>query len=181
MHTIGQVAKRFSLSRSTLLYYDAIGLLTPSGRSAANYRMYSDADILKMEKIILFREAGLPLQSIANVLNQGNSEIYSVLETQLQRINKDISSLRHQQSVIIRMLKSSGAHLHSRIITKKQWVALLKATGLDEDDMRKWHVEFERMSPEAHQDFLESLGINEAEIKSIRGLSSEGGSAPVRE
>ncbi|MFC1747364.1 MerR family DNA-binding transcriptional regulator [Pseudomonadota bacterium] len=38
MHTIGEVSKRFSISRSTLLYYDAIGLLSPSGRSNANYR-----------------------------------------------------------------------------------------------------------------------------------------------
>ncbi len=37
MHTIGQIGKRFGLPRSTLLYYDAIGLLSPSRRSDANY------------------------------------------------------------------------------------------------------------------------------------------------
>lgn len=174
MYTIGQVAKRFSLSRSTLLYYDSIGLLTPSGRSSANYRIYSDADILRMEKIALFREAGLPLESIATVLKLKNNEVSSVLETQLHRINKDISSLRHQQGVIIQILKSESAHMRSRMITKEHWVSLLKATGLDEDDMTRWHNEFERMSPEAHQDFLESLGIDEEEIKLIRDSSSDG-------
>ncbi|WP_241087474.1 MerR family DNA-binding transcriptional regulator [Candidatus Vondammii sp. HM_W22] len=41
MFIIGQVAKEYSLSRSTRLYYDSIGILTPSGRSTSNYRLYS--------------------------------------------------------------------------------------------------------------------------------------------
>ena len=40
MHTAGKLARRYALSRSTLLYYHRIGLLVPSGRSAANYRVY---------------------------------------------------------------------------------------------------------------------------------------------
>jgi DNA-binding transcriptional MerR regulator len=43
MHTIGQAAKHANLSRSTLLYYDRIGLLRPSGRSRAGYRLYNGA------------------------------------------------------------------------------------------------------------------------------------------
>lgn len=172
MHTIGQVAKMFSLSRSALLYYDSISLLTPSSRSSSNYRLYSNADISRMKKIALFREAGLPLESIASVLALDNNEVYSILENQLFRINKEISDLRRQQGVIIKILRNEDALMHSRIITKDHWVSLLKATGLDEDDMTKWHIEFEKMSPEAHQDFLESLGIDKEEIKIIRGFSS---------
>ncbi len=40
MITIGRLARRFGLSRSTLLYYDSIGLLSPSTRSAKDYRLY---------------------------------------------------------------------------------------------------------------------------------------------
>lgn len=171
MYTIGQMAKKFSLSRSTLLYYDSIGLLTPSGRSRANYRLYSDVDVSKMQKIALYRDAGLPLVSIDTVLEMQNSEVFSTLENQLRRINKEINSLRRQQAVIIKILQNEEVLKHSRVITKKRWVSLLRAAGLDEDDMRKWHVEFEKMSPEAHQDFLESLGIEEDEIKLIRNSS----------
>ena len=169
---IGEVAKKFSISRSTLLYYDSIGLLTPSRRNEANYRLYSDNDISKMEKISLLREAGLPLESIACAIELENSEVYSILEKHLFRVNKKIQQLRSQQKVIIRLLKNEDIIKHSRIINKEHWISLLKATGLDENDMKKWHIEFEKMSPEAHQDFLESLGIQEHEIKSIRKLSS---------
>jgi len=64
MLTIGQVAKRCSLSRTALIYYDTIGLLQPSGRSLSNYRLYSHEDLNKLDKIILFRSAGLSLDSI---------------------------------------------------------------------------------------------------------------------
>jgi hypothetical protein len=57
------------------------------------------------------------------------------------------------------------------VMTKKNWVSILGATGMDEADMWRWHVEFEKAAPEAHQDFLESLGIPKREIRQIRGAS----------
>jgi DNA-binding transcriptional MerR regulator len=60
MYTIGQVAKKYSLSRSTLIYYDRVGVLNPSGRSESNYRLYSDHDLEKMDRIKL--HAGWRLQ-----------------------------------------------------------------------------------------------------------------------
>lgn len=175
MYTIGQVAKRFSISRSTLLYYDSIGLLSPSARSSANYRLYSESDLFKMGKISQFRETGLSLESIAHVLDKDDNQICVALENRLFKINEDIQNLRHQQSIIVQALKSKSLTKHTRIMTKERWVSLLRATGLNDSDMEKWHIEFEKMSPEAHQDFLESLGMNEEEIISIRKQASNGG------
>jgi len=172
MYTIGQIAKKFSISRSTLLYYDSIGLLSPSGRSEANYRLYFDNDVLKMEKITHFRETGLSLESIASILEMDNNKVSSILENRLFKINEEIQNMRYQQSVIIKILGNKNKIKNARIMTKNQWISLLKATGLNDSDMERWHIEFEKMSPEAHQDFLESLGIQEQEIKSIRKLSS---------
>lgn len=174
MYTIGKVAKKFSISRSTLLYYDSIGLLSPSARSNANYRLYSENDIFRMEKISQFRETGMSLESIAHILEKDDSKICAALEHRLFKINGDIQKLRHQQNVIIQALKSKSLTRRTRIMTKDRWVLLLRATGLSDADMEKWHIEFEKMSPEAHQDFLESLGIKEKEIISIRKQASKG-------
>ncbi len=57
------------------------------------------------------------------------------------------------------------------MISKDRWVEIMRAAGLKEQDMHNWHVQFEKMEPEAHQEFLESLGIQEAEIKKIREWS----------
>jgi DNA-binding transcriptional MerR regulator len=48
MHTISALARRFSLSRSTLLYYDSIGVLAPTSRSRAGYRLYGDDAVRRL-------------------------------------------------------------------------------------------------------------------------------------
>jgi len=171
MYTIGQLAKRYSLSRSTLIYYDRKGLLKPSARSSANYRAYSDRDAEKLDRIILFRNAGMPLSAIAEVIDNDADAIESALERRLTSINQEIQKLRNQQKVIISIIKNQATIANTRILTKAKWVAMLQAAGLDETGMKYWHIEFEKTSPEAHQDFLESIGITEAEIDTIRAWS----------
>ncbi|WP_020395903.1 MerR family transcriptional regulator [Thiolinea disciformis] len=167
MYTIGQLAKRFGLSRSTLLYYDSIGLLPPASRSTGNYRLYSQQTLERMQQIQTYRAAGLPLDSIRSLLSFSTSASV-VLERHLQDVNQEINRLREQQQVIIKLLNQPESFSESRHVTKAQWVAMLKAAGLDEAGMHKWHCEFEKRSPKAHQDFLESLGIVPDEIERIR-------------
>jgi len=57
------------------------------------------------------------------------------------------------------------------MINKERWVEIMRSAGLDEQDMRNWHIQFEKMEPVAHQEFLESLGIKAAEISLIREWS----------
>jgi len=171
MLTIGQLAKKYCLSRSTLIYYDSIGILVPSGRSGSNYRLYSDSDLEKMDRIVLFRSAGLSLNAISLLLDKKGDELNSPLEHRLFSINTEIQGLRNQQKVILKILENESFLPRSRVITKEIWVSILKAAGLDEAGMKNWHVEFEKTSPEAHQDFLESIGIEKDEILSIREWS----------
>ena len=171
MFTIGQVAKKYSLSRSTLIYYDSIGVLTPGGRSESNYRLYSEDDLNKMDRIQLFRSAGLSLDSIELLLEKENSELDSTLEGRLLTINSEIQKLRNQQKVILNILENETLARDSRLMTKEVWVSILRAAGLDDAGMKNWHIEFERTSPEAHQDFLESLGIEKDEVAAIRDWS----------
>ena len=174
MFTIGQVAKRYALSRSTLIYYDSIGVLSPSGRSESNYRLYSDIDLKKMDRIMLFRSAGLSLDSISLLLVKEGGDLNSVFEQRLSSINNEIQGLRNQQKVILKLLENEASTQNSRVLTKEIWVSILKAAGLDEAGMKNWHIEFEKTSPEAHQDFLESIGIEDDEIELIRDWSKSG-------
>ncbi len=168
MHTIGQLAKAFKLSRSSLLYYDKIGLLSPSGRSQANYRLYTQQDFERLAQICLYREAGLKLDSIAEILNTNQNRASDLLEKRLAALNLEMSRLRQQQQLIIQLLGEDSLLRSSRVMNKSQWVDILKASGMDEQAMRQWHIEFELSLPEAHKDFLESLGIEAKEISKIR-------------
>ncbi len=171
MFTIGQVAKKFGLSRSTLIYYDKAGVLTPSGRSEANYRLYTANDMEKMERIMLFRSAGLSLETIRELLDRQGGNFDTSLEQRLSAINNEIQGLRNQQQVILKILENKDLAPNTRVLTKETWVSILRASGLDEDGMKNWHIEFEKTSPEAHQDFLESIGIESQEIVLIRQWS----------
>jgi len=120
---------------------------------------------------MLFRSAGLSLDSIPSLLDKKGDDLNSSLEHRLSSINSEIQGLRNQQKVILNILENESAVKGSRVITKETWVSMLKAAGLDEEGMKNWHIEFEKTSPEAHQDFLESIGIEKDEIKSIRDWS----------
>ena len=54
------------------------------------------------------------------------------------------------------------------MVTKEKWVAIMKAAGFSEDDMRRWHAEFEKGAPDEHQEFLEFLHIPPDELSRIR-------------
>jgi hypothetical protein len=59
---------------------------------------------------------------------------------------------------------------------KESWIKLLDTAGLDQAARDTWHTEFERLAPDAHRDFLESLGIPAKEIALIRKYSRKANS-----
>lgn len=57
--SVGKVSKMFGISRTALLYYDKIRLLSPASRSASGYRLYSQADITRLKQIFILKNAGV--------------------------------------------------------------------------------------------------------------------------
>lgn len=169
--SISRLGKRFGLSRSTLLYYDRIGLLSPTERSPAGYRAYGERDARRLEAIVRYREIGLRLDQIRELLGGATGRTTELLEARLDQLNAEIERLREQQRTIVRLLANSKRLRAARAIDKDGWVAILRAAGLDDAGMHRWHIEFERMAPKAHQDFLESLGLPAREVTRIRKRS----------
>lgn len=173
MRTVSQLATLCGLSRTTLLYYERVGLLLPTVRSGKGYRLYDTSAEERLQRICRYRAAGIPLEAIRQMLDGPRTRVSRALEDRLRTINGEISALRSQQQTIIRLLRQADAQRASRVMTKERWVQLLRASGLSETDMVRWHRVFESESPEAHQDFLESLGISPAEIEQIRNFSRQ--------
>ena len=171
MYTISQIAKKFNLSRTTLLYYESINLFEPSEVSDNNYRLYSEKDCVLLNKICMFRDMGIPLKKIKIIIENDSDKTSKILEEQLSTLNKQIIQLRNQQNTILKLLQNETLRKSVFPITKKDWINILSSTGLSDEDMENWHREFEHNSPEGHQNFLESLGINPSEIQNIRKRS----------
>ncbi len=67
-YTVGEVARLAHISVRTLHHYDGIGLLAPSGRSPAGYRLYSEADLHRLRRVLFYRELDFGLDEIAEIL-----------------------------------------------------------------------------------------------------------------
>jgi len=147
--SISKLAQAFGLSRSTLLYYDRLGLLPPSGRTGSGYRCYSDKDHRRLERICHFRQAGLTLNETA----------------------ASILSLRNQQRLLAAMLSRIASGKPLPVVNVKLWIEMLEAAGMDQNARKRWHMEFERRAPAEHDEFLVALGIPPEEVARIRRRS----------
>jgi DNA-binding transcriptional MerR regulator len=168
MYSISKLCKEYNLSRSTLLYYDSIGLLKASERTKSNYRMYSQEDKARLGQICLYREAGVALEQIKELLDSDEKSEENVLRKRLIELNNELYLLRLQQKIIVEILKSKNISDKSLMVDKKTFVSILKSSGVKDELLDNLHVEFERSSPKEHQSFLEFLGIEEDSIKYIR-------------
>ncbi|MDX2153553.1 MAG: MerR family transcriptional regulator [Bryobacteraceae bacterium] len=171
MLTVTQLARGAGLSRTAVLYYESIGLLKATSRSAAGYRLYGERDIQRLRQICVYRDAGLKLEHIRAVLDRPESEASGILERRLAEIGLEIERLRSHQGAILKLLRHKRTLARTKDMTKEKWVSIMKASGFKEADMHRWHAEFEKAAAEDHQEFLEYLHIPEQEIKGIRDWS----------
>lgn len=169
--TVSQLARHCGLSRGTLLYYESIGLLKPPARSHANYRRYGARDLDRLQQICAYRHAGLTLEDIRAILDRRESDATSVLKRRLLALDGEIETLRAHQRAILQLLKNDSIG-RRQMMTKEKWVSIMKASGLTETEMHRWHAEFEKAAPTEHQEFLEFLHIPAEEIRSIRDWSA---------
>ncbi|MGP8251054.1 MAG: MerR family transcriptional regulator [Terracidiphilus sp.] len=173
MWTVSKLASRAGLSRTALLYYESIGLMRAPARSQGNYRFYDERDLKRLLEIRAYRDAGLKLDDIRAVLDRPAGEAAGVLRRRLMELDDEIRTRREHQAAIVKLLRHTSLR-REQMITKQKWVSIMKACGLSDEQMNRWHAEFERSAPEEHQEFLEFLHIPAAEIETIREKSRTG-------
>lgn len=196
--TVGQLARQTGLSRSALLYYDRLGLVRPTARSSGDYRLYGESDVERVRQVCLYRQMGVPLKQIAVLLDHRQSDRREqILRKQLESLSVQITALQDMQRQILRLLEqitslepagrrrsrrgerpATSAHRSSRsstketnMVNKQRWCEIMRAAGFNDQQMHAWHQQFEAMEPDNHQEFLELLGIDKAEVQKIRHWS----------
>jgi len=87
-YQIKEVAELSGLSVRALHHYDEIGLLVPSGRSAAGYRLYNDDDLLRLQQIVIGRELGLSLEAIRRSLDDPRFDRRQALREQRAELER---------------------------------------------------------------------------------------------
>jgi DNA-binding transcriptional MerR regulator len=101
---IGEVARAAGLTVRTLHHYDEIGLLVPSGRSEAGYRLYSDADVRRLYRILALRGMGFPLEEIAATLVREGEDPRPAVRRHLERIDEQLRLAGHLRARLTHIL-----------------------------------------------------------------------------
>ena len=169
--TVTNLARACGLSRTTVLYYESLGLIKPARRTAGNYRVYGEKEVDRLKRIVTYRNSGLRLSDIRSMLEEPRGDAAGVLKRRMAELGGEIERLREHQRAIARLLRQTDQLRRTAMVTKEKWVSVMRAAGFSEDDMRRWHSQFEKSAPQEHQEFLEFLHIPAEEITKIREWS----------
>ncbi|HCK7279830.1 TPA: MerR family transcriptional regulator [Enterobacter roggenkampii] len=90
---VGELAKRAGITIRTLHHYEQTGVLLPSARSAAGYRLYNLADVQRLHMIQALAKAGLELAEIRDFLEQESLSLTELLDAQITLLDKQLRSI----------------------------------------------------------------------------------------
>ena len=88
VYAVKALAKMAGVSVRTLHHYDHIGLLEPSSRTAAGYRLYGQKDLLRLQQILFYRELDFPLNEIKKILDRPGFKLTKALENHREMLRE---------------------------------------------------------------------------------------------
>lgn len=158
-YSIAEVARAAGISSRTLRHYDEIGLL-PAGRSANGYRSYSRADLVRLQRILVLRELGMPLPTIADVLAGQTDDVAALrehvgqlrhaarrLQRQIASVERTIDSLHTDETLMTDQVFDGFDNSQYREEVEQRWGKQAWADGdrwwqgLTDDDKRGFQQE----------------------------------------
>ncbi|MEO1271762.1 MAG: MerR family transcriptional regulator [Myxococcota bacterium] len=153
MWKVGQLAQRAGVTVRTLHHYDALGLLLPSARTDAGYRLYSDADAERLARIVLLRGLGLSLDEVRACLDRPDFALAPTLARHIERLEADIAAKTealHQLRSLERRIREvdvgSAKHLELALEAVKMVEHYYSQEQLDRLEQRRQEVGDERIA-----------------------------------
>ncbi|MFI1469191.1 MerR family transcriptional regulator [Streptomyces wuyuanensis] len=105
---VGRTAALVGVSVKTLHHWDAIGLVRPSERTWAGYRVYSGKDVARIQLVLVYRELGFPLAEIGQILDDPKTGARARLRRQRSQLVERIARLEAMVHAVDRMVEASG-------------------------------------------------------------------------
>ena len=115
MRTVKEISDLTGISVRTLHYYDEIGLLKPTDKSDAGYRLYDDKALETLQQILFFREFDIPLKEIKAVMENPALERNQILKMQREMlVAKKALQVKQSRRTFRKSLSGTG-------VRKKLW------------------------------------------------------------
>lgn len=176
MKTVHEVSKISGVSVRTLRHYDAIGLLKPTARTEAGYRLYDDTALERLRDILLFRELEFPLREIREILDSPDFDRSRALEQQITLLTL---KKEHLQNLIdlARGIKMTGVNKmdFTAFDTSKidQYAAEAKAVYGKSAEWREYTEKSKDRTPEDNKKIVEEMMLIFAEFGAMKQLPAE--------
>lgn len=125
---IGEFAKRSGVTVKTLLHYDKIGLLKPSEKTEAGYRIYCEEDFLKLQQITTLKFIGLPLNEISHILYESGENLENMINIQKKALEE---KKKHIEAVIEVFNKAKNTAKKNGFLDANNLIDIIKITNME--------------------------------------------------
>ncbi len=173
-YTVGEVARLSGVSVRTLHHYDSVGLLSPGARSPSGYRLYREADLLRLRQVLFYRELGFGLDEIAEIL----ADPAAGADDHLRRQHRLLRERAARTSALLRALeKEMEARKMGMALTPEEQFEIFGTDQMDEraeeawqrwGDTEAWQESQRRNAAYTKEDWITIKGEADA---SIRGFA----------
>ena len=102
--TIGEVSRRSGISVRMLRHYDEIGLVTPERRPENGYRLYSAANVARIQAIVALRQLGFSLGAASELLGGSTTPLAAALKLRLNALDEEITRRNHLRVTLLGLL-----------------------------------------------------------------------------
>jgi DNA-binding transcriptional MerR regulator len=137
-YRVADVARMSGVSIRTLHHYDAIGLLVPRGRTEANYRLYTDADLLRLQQILIRRELGFPLEEIKQALDDPRFDERQALVEQRHRLEAQAQALHAMRRAVDAALAIAGQDLQGGTMDMNELFGGFDPSAYEAEAKERW-------------------------------------------
>lgn len=157
---VGDLAKQTGLSIRTLHYYDEIGLVKPSHHTEVGHRLYTEADIVRLQQVVSLRQLGFSLAEIKECLENRNFQPISVLRKHIAKLNEQIKL----QQNLSRLLESIYQKMEmEQVVSVNEFMQAIEVTKMVEDLFNKYYTPEQRQYLDQRKEELGESAIAKAQ------------------
>lgn len=101
LQTINQVSKNYGISARMLRYYEQVGLITSLRKDGYAYRVYDEANLKRLQYIIILRKLRIPVKQISDIFNNQNAlSAVAIFEQNIVELDEEITALSTVKSIL---------------------------------------------------------------------------------
>jgi DNA-binding transcriptional MerR regulator len=101
MYTIGKLSENTGVTVRTLDYYDEIGLIKPSSKTSGGHRLYSEDDVMRLERVLALKYMGFTLEQIKDILKNTTSNWQESIGQQLELVKREQERLKILEQALL--------------------------------------------------------------------------------